>query len=75
MDPFLRLVHDNKLQVVKDYQGISYGSIEDNENALRSLSVVELTERNSRESMVSVIMNSIADIPDVIFHPFCITIS
>ncbi|KAG2655957.1 hypothetical protein PVAP13_1KG045300 [Panicum virgatum] len=64
MDPFLRLVHDNKLQVVKDYQEISYGSIEDNENALRSLSAVELTERNSRESMVSVIMNSIADIPD-----------
>ncbi|PAN03982.1 hypothetical protein PAHAL_1G032700 [Panicum hallii] len=64
MDPFLRLVHDNKLQVVKDYQEISYGSIEDNESALRSLSAVELTERNSRESMVSTIMNSIADIPD-----------
>jgi hypothetical protein len=75
MDPFLRLVHDNKLQVVKDYQEISYGSIEDNESALRSLSAVELTERNSRESMVSTIMNSIADIPDVIFHPFCISIS
>ncbi|RLM78290.1 uncharacterized protein C2845_PM12G02830 [Panicum miliaceum] len=50
--------------VVKDYQEISYGSIEDNESALRSLSAVELTERNSRESMVSTIMNSIADIPD-----------
>ncbi|RLN07872.1 uncharacterized protein C2845_PM11G14300 [Panicum miliaceum] len=63
MDPFLRLVHENKLQVVKDYQEISYGSTEDNENALRSLQAVELTERNSREVMVSAIMNSISDIP------------
>ncbi|CAL5060333.1 unnamed protein product [Urochloa decumbens] len=66
-DPFLRLVHENKLQVVKDYledPSKSYGSTEDNEDALRSLSAVELTEINSRESMVSAIMNSIADIPD-----------
>ncbi|CAN6243025.1 unnamed protein product [Urochloa humidicola] len=66
-DPFLRLVHENKLQIVKDYledPSNSYGSTEDNEDALRSLSAVELTERNSRESMVSAIMNSIADIPD-----------
>uniref|UniRef100_K3YPL5 Uncharacterized protein n=1 Tax=Setaria italica TaxID=4555 RepID=K3YPL5_SETIT len=67
MDPFLRLVHENKLQVVKDYledPSKSYGSTEDNENALRSISAVELTERNSRESMVSAIVNSIAYIPD-----------
>nr|CAB3503111.1 unnamed protein product [Digitaria exilis] len=67
MDPFLRLVHENKLQAVKDYledTSKSYGSPEDNENALRFLSAVELTERNSRESMVSTVMNSIADIPD-----------
>ncbi|KAK8461736.1 hypothetical protein SEVIR_1G088700v4 [Setaria viridis] len=76
MDPFLRLVHENKLQVVKDYledPSKSYGSTEDNENALRSISAVELTERNSRESMVSAIMNSIAYIPDVIFYLFYIS--
>ncbi|KAF8677049.1 hypothetical protein HU200_046507 [Digitaria exilis] len=67
MDPFLRLVHENKLHAVKDYledTSKSYGSPEDNENALKFLSAVELTERNSRESMVSAVMNSIADIPD-----------
>nr|CAB3445568.1 unnamed protein product [Digitaria exilis] len=77
MDPFLRLVHENKLHAVKDYledTSKSYGSPEDNENALKFLSAVELTERNSRESMVSAVMNSIADIPDVIFHPLYISI-
>ncbi|OEL30213.1 hypothetical protein BAE44_0008765 [Dichanthelium oligosanthes] len=67
MDPFLRLVNENKLKVVKDFledPSKSYGSPEDNENALRSLSAVELTERNSREFMVSAIMNSVTDIPD-----------
>ncbi|CAO2044524.1 unnamed protein product [Urochloa humidicola] len=62
-DPFLHLVHENKLHVVKGPSN-SYGSTEDNEDALRSLSAVELTERNFRESMVSAIINSIADIPD-----------
>jgi hypothetical protein len=77
MDPFLRLVHESKLQVVKDYledPSKSYGSTEDNKNALRSLSAVELTGTNSRESMVSTIINSIAYIPDVIFYQLYISI-
>ncbi|PWZ21697.1 hypothetical protein Zm00014a_024481 [Zea mays] len=68
MDPFLHLVHENKLQAVKDYTedpSTSYGSPEDNQNALKSLSVVELTNSCSRESMILTIMNSIRDLPDL----------
>ncbi|TVU33475.1 hypothetical protein EJB05_25295, partial [Eragrostis curvula] len=66
MDPFLHLLHENKLQV-NDYRedpSRTYGSPEDNQNALKSISAVELTERQSRESMVFMIMNSISDLPD-----------
>jgi protein EFR3 len=76
MDPFLHLVHENKLQAVKDYTedpSTSYGSPEDNQNALKSLSVVELTNSCSRESMILTIMNSIRDLPDVIFDPFFVS--
>ena len=52
-----------------------YDSPEDNQNALKSLSAVELTNSCSRESMVFAIMNSIRDLPDVIFHPFSVSIS
>ncbi|CAD6251914.1 unnamed protein product [Miscanthus lutarioriparius] len=68
MDPFLHLVHENKLQVVKDYTedpSTFYGSPEDNQNALKSLSAVELTNSCSRESMVFAIMNSITELPDL----------
>ncbi|EES04502.2 hypothetical protein BDA96_04G042900 [Sorghum bicolor] len=68
MDPFLHLVHENKLQAVKDYTedpSTFYGSAEDNQNALKSLSAVELTNSCSRESMVFAIMNSITDLPDL----------
>jgi hypothetical protein len=78
MDPFLHLVHENKLQAVKDYTedpSTFYGSAEDNQNALKSLSAVELTNSCSRESMVFAIMNSITDLPDVIFHPFTVSSS
>ncbi|GJN18979.1 hypothetical protein PR202_gb06203 [Eleusine coracana subsp. coracana] len=67
MDPFLHLLHETKLQV-KDYHEDppkTYGSPEDNKNALRSLSAVELSESQFRESMVFMIMNSISDLPDL----------
>ncbi|GJM90188.1 hypothetical protein PR202_ga06445 [Eleusine coracana subsp. coracana] len=53
---------------VKDYHEDpqkTYGSPEDNKNALRSLSAVELSESQCRESMVFMIMNSISDLPDL----------
>ncbi|KAB8085823.1 hypothetical protein EE612_008811 [Oryza sativa] len=64
MDPFLHLVQDTKLQAVKDCSEETYGSPEDDNNALKSLSAVELTQSQSRESMASTIMNNIRDLPD-----------
>ncbi|KAF3325594.1 Protein EFR3 [Carex littledalei] len=68
MDPFLYLLEDKKLQAVKPTPdnplGSHYGSEEDASNALRSLSAVELTESQSIESMASIIVNSIVDLPD-----------
>ncbi|TVU07713.1 hypothetical protein EJB05_41079 [Eragrostis curvula] len=66
-DPFLHLVDESKLQAVKDSSDDPsriYGSPEDNANALKSLSEMELTESQSRECIVSTIMNSIASLLD-----------
>ncbi|GJM97525.1 hypothetical protein PR202_ga14457 [Eleusine coracana subsp. coracana] len=66
-DPFLHLVDESKLQAVKDSTDDPskiYGSPEDNANALKSLSEMELTESQSRECIVSTIMNSIASLLD-----------
>ncbi|XP_062178610.1 protein SEMI-ROLLED LEAF 2-like isoform X2 [Phragmites australis] len=70
-DPFLHLVDESKLQAVKDSSDDPskiYGSPEDNANALKSLSEIELTESQSRECIVSTIMNSIADLLDAELH-------
>ncbi|KAL6888652.1 hypothetical protein ACP4OV_009678 [Aristida adscensionis] len=67
MDPFLHLVHETKLQAVRNYPedpSKTYGSPQDNQNALKSLSAAKLTESHSHESMVFTIMNSIAYLPD-----------
>jgi hypothetical protein len=73
VDPFLHLVHETKLQAVKDHSEDSprtYGSPEDDASALKFLSAINLTGSHSRESMTSTIMNTITDLPEVIFHPF-----
>ncbi|CAM0946970.1 unnamed protein product [Alopecurus aequalis] len=67
VDPFLHLVHESKLQAVKDNSedpSKTYGSPEDDANALKFLSAVNLTGSHSRESMTSTIMNNITDSPD-----------
>ncbi|URE05211.1 Cyclin-related protein [Musa troglodytarum] len=67
VDPFLRLVEDGKLQAVNTAANnfsIAYGSQEDDNNALESLQAVELTESQSKESIVSLIMNSLSDLTD-----------
>ncbi|XP_026662768.1 protein SEMI-ROLLED LEAF 2-like isoform X2 [Phoenix dactylifera] len=67
VDPFLQLVEDSKLQAVNtasDHLVKVYGSKEDDNCALISLSAVELTENQLKESMVSVILNSLGDSSD-----------
>ena len=49
-----------------DHLAIRYGSKEDDNAALKSLSAVSLTENQSKESIVSVILNSLGDLSDVI---------
>jgi hypothetical protein len=63
-------VDESKLRAVKDSSDDPskiYGSPEDNMNALKSHSEMKLTEIQSRECIVSTIMNSIASLLDVIF--------
>jgi hypothetical protein len=57
-------VDECKLQAVKDSvddPSKIYGSPEDNTNALKSLSAIELSESQSRECIVSTIMNNITN--------------
>lgn len=70
-DPFLHLVDESKLQAVKDSlddPSKVYGSPEDNTNALKALQAIELSESQSRDSIVSTIMNNIANIIDAELH-------
>ncbi|CAM0909721.1 unnamed protein product [Alopecurus aequalis] len=70
-DPFLQLVDESKLQAVKDSlddPSKIYGSPEDNTSALKALEAIELSESQSRDSIVSTIMNNIANIIDAELH-------
>ncbi|CAD6338441.1 unnamed protein product [Miscanthus lutarioriparius] len=70
-DPFLHLMDESRLTAVKDSSDDPskiYGSPEDNSNALKSLSEIELSESQSRECIVSTIMNSIANMLDAELH-------
>lgn len=62
VDPFLHLVEDNKLQAVKtgpDHPTNVYGSKEDDNLALKSLSQIEITGDQCRESFASEIVKSL----------------
>ncbi|XP_065869828.1 protein SEMI-ROLLED LEAF 2-like isoform X2 [Euphorbia lathyris] len=52
-DPFLRLVDESKLQAVDT--GKVYASKEDNQDAVKSLSAVEITENQSVQSLATMI--------------------
>lgn len=59
VDPFLQLIDDRKLQAVKP--GVEnpknvYGSKEDDDGALKSLSAIEITENQSKESFASMVV-------------------
>ncbi|KAM1401745.1 hypothetical protein ACFX1X_028901 [Malus domestica] len=67
VDPFLRLVDDHKLQAVisgPDQVRKVYGSKEDDENALRSLSAIEKSENQSKESFATMIVQTLRNSPE-----------
>ncbi|KAM1363707.1 hypothetical protein ACFX15_028054 [Malus domestica] len=67
VDPFLRLVDDHKLQAVNsgpDQVRRVYGSKEDDENALRSLSAIEKSENQSKESFATMIVQTLRNSPE-----------
>ncbi|BFG38111.1 hypothetical protein CerSpe_243850 [Prunus speciosa] len=67
VDPFLHLVEDRKLQAVKtgsDHPTIAYGSKEDDNLALKSLSEIAITEEQTREFFASQIVKSLDKLSD-----------
>ncbi|KAF8396143.1 hypothetical protein HHK36_017756 [Tetracentron sinense] len=67
VDPFLHLVEDCKLQAVNtgsDHPKKLYGSDEDNNAALKSLSALEITENQTKESFASLIVKSLGKLSD-----------
>ncbi|XP_057807732.1 protein SEMI-ROLLED LEAF 2-like [Salvia miltiorrhiza] len=69
IDPFLRLVDDSKLQaldqkiVVSDMVKI-YGSKEDNEDALKALSKINISDEQSPEFFASTILKAMGKLSD-----------
>lgn len=62
------MVEDSKLQVPKDvpdHQRKVYGSQEHDSASLESLSSISAEESQTIEAMVSMIVNSLGDLPDV----------
>lgn len=72
VDPFLRLVDDSKLQAVEsspDQPRKVYGSKEDDEDALRSLSGLEKADNtHTKESFTTMIVKTVAKSSDVNIH-------
>ncbi|GMY18926.1 protein EFR3 homolog B [Fagus crenata] len=67
VDPFLRLVEDCKLQAVKTgshHPSNVYGSKEDDGSASKSLSEIEITQDQTRESFASEIVKSLENLSE-----------
>nr|XP_009789122.1 PREDICTED: protein EFR3 homolog B isoform X2 [Nicotiana sylvestris] len=67
VDPFLHLVEDCKLQAADSSSGygkVIYGSKEDDSSAQKCLSQINITEEQSTESLVSLILKSLSNLPD-----------
>ncbi|CAI9779478.1 unnamed protein product [Fraxinus pennsylvanica] len=74
VDPFLCLVKDCQLQTVdaeSDRAKTMYGSEEDDYSALKCLSEMNLTEDQTRESIVSVIVKNLDNLSDVKIYLDC----
>ncbi|KAF4360994.1 hypothetical protein F8388_016803 [Cannabis sativa] len=59
VDPFLKLVDDCKLQAVHGESDRAYGSKSDNECASSSLSVIDITGSQSKESLATMILKAL----------------
>lgn len=71
IDPYLKLVDDCRLQVVSKSEGNTikaYGSREDDEAALKTLSCIVLSEGQSKTAMLSVIVQNLQALSEVISH-------
>lgn len=68
VDPFLHLVEDSKLQAAESSSGngkVTYGSNEDDSSAQKCLSQINITEEQSTQSMISLILKSLSNLSDV----------
>ncbi|CAN6232268.1 unnamed protein product [Urochloa humidicola] len=64
VDPFLHLVEDCRLQALDSATEPCYGSKEDDDLALESLSNIDMNENQSKETSVSNILNSLEDLSE-----------
>ncbi|XP_010319193.1 protein SEMI-ROLLED LEAF 2 isoform X3 [Solanum lycopersicum] len=68
VDPFLHLVEDSKLQAAESSSGngkVTYGSNEDDSSAQKCLSQINITEEQSTQSMISLILKSLSNLSDL----------
>ncbi|PUZ77921.1 hypothetical protein GQ55_1G412000 [Panicum hallii var. hallii] len=64
VDPFLRLVEDSRLQALDNTTEPCYGSKQDDDLALKSLSNIDMNEEQSKETSVSNILNSLEELSE-----------
>ncbi|CAN4089923.1 unnamed protein product [Withania somnifera] len=68
VDPFLHLVEDSKLQASDStsvHGRVAYGSNEDDSAAQKCLSQINITEEQSTESMISLILKTFTNLSDL----------
>ncbi|KAK4371504.1 hypothetical protein RND71_010979 [Anisodus tanguticus] len=68
VDPFLHLVEDSKLQAADSSFSsgkVTYGSNEDDSSAQKCLAQIHITEHQSTESMISLILKSLSNLSDL----------
>ncbi|KAK7272014.1 hypothetical protein RJT34_28344 [Clitoria ternatea] len=65
VDPFLEMVDDVRLQAVcRESEKVIYGSQEDEVSAMRSLSAVDLDDKQLKETVVSYFMTTFSKLPE-----------
>ncbi|GAU43910.1 hypothetical protein TSUD_88830 [Trifolium subterraneum] len=65
VDPFLELVDDVRLQAVnKESEKILYGSQEDDVAAIKSLSAIELDDKQLKETVISYFLTKYSKLPE-----------